>query len=81
VARVQKENKTVPDVEKLYARVSFKPRSEWEAGNTGLNEGLTKFLTMLKQDKASLKQTRIGNGTEAKFSKLTSKELPALTHP
>jgi hypothetical protein len=31
---------------------------------------------MLGQDKATMKQTRMANGTEAKFSKLTSKELP-----
>ena len=76
IERVQKENKTVPDLGKLYPQVTFKPRSEWDAGNTGLNDGLTKFLTMLRQDKASMKQTRTVNGTEAKFSKLTSKELP-----
>jgi hypothetical protein len=76
VERVQKENKTVPDMQKLYPQINFKPHSEWDAGNIGLNEGLTKFLAMLKQDKASMKQTRIANGTEAKFSKLTSKELP-----
>ena len=81
VARVQNENKTVPDLEKLYPRVTFKPRAEWALANTGLNEGLTKFLATLKQDKAAFKQTRIANGTEAKFSKVTSKELPGSTRP
>jgi hypothetical protein len=77
VERVQNENKTVPDLEKVYPGVAFKRRTEWDAGNAGINEGLTKFLTMLKDQKATLKKTRIENGTEAKFSKLTSKELPA----
>ncbi len=81
VERVQKENKTVPDVEKIYPKVTFKPRSEWDAGNSGLNEGLTKFLAMLKEQKAALKKQRTDNGTEAKFSKLTSKDLPAGTGP
>jgi hypothetical protein len=76
VARVQNENKTVPDLEKLYPNVIFKPRAEWEAGNQDLNEGLTKYLGMLKDQKASLKKTRSENGTEAKFSKLSSKDLP-----
>ena len=76
VDRVQSENRSVPDLEKIYPGVAFKPRSEWDAGNTGLNEGLTKFLAMLKDQKATLKKTRIENGTEAKFSRLTSKELP-----
>lgn len=76
VGRVQQENKTVPDLEKIYAGVVFKQRSEWEPGNNGLNEGLTKFLAMLKDQKATLKKQRIENGTEAKFSKLANKELP-----
>ena len=71
VAQVQKENKTVPDLEKLYPRVTFKPRSEWDTANRGLNEGLTKFLETLKDQAATLKKTRIENGTEAKFSKLS----------
>ena len=77
VERVQKENKTVPDLEKLYPDVTFKRKSEWDAGNQSLNEGLTKFLSILKDQKTSLKKTRIENGTEAKSSKLTSKEFPA----
>ena len=76
IERVQTENKTVPDLEKLYPSVPFKRQSEWNAGNDSLNEGLTKFLRMLKDQKASLKKTRIENGTEAKFSKLTNKEFP-----
>jgi hypothetical protein len=76
VARVQKENKSMPDLEKLYPRVTFKPRSQWDSGNNGVNDGLTKFMAMLKEQKSTLKQTRIENGTEVKFSKLSSKELP-----
>jgi hypothetical protein len=79
VERVQKENKTVPDLDKTYPGIAFKPRSEWDPGNNGINEGLTKLLSMLKDQKASIKKTRIDNGTEAKFSKLTSKELPTRT--
>ena len=76
VERVQKENKAAPDVESLYPGVVFKRQSEWTAGNESLNEGLTKFLSVLKEQKASLKKTRIENGTEAKFSKLSNKEFP-----
>lgn len=76
IERVQTENKTVPDLKKLYPSVTFKRQSEWNAGNDSLNEGLTKFLRMLKDQKASLKKTRIENGTEAKFSELTNKEFP-----
>ena len=76
VERVQKDGKAVPDLNRIYPRVAFKPKSEWEAGNKGLNEGLTKLLMTLKNEKASIKQQRIERGMEAKFSKLLSKDLP-----
>jgi hypothetical protein len=81
VTRVQKENKAVPDLEKIYPGVTFKQRPEWNAGNSGLNEGLTKFLAMLRDQKASLRKKRTENGTEAKFSRLTSRELPQELNP
>jgi hypothetical protein len=76
IERVQREGKIVPDLTQIYPRVAFKPKSEWDAGNKGLNEGLTKLLTTLKNEKASIKQQRIEHGMEAKFSKLPSKDLP-----
>jgi hypothetical protein len=81
IERVQKEGKVVPDLTKIYPRVTFKPKSEWEAGNKGLNEGLTKLLITLKNEKASIKQQRIEHGMEAKFSKLPSKDLPKESDP
>ena len=76
IERVQKENKSALDLTKIYPRVAFKPKSEWDAGNKGLNEGLTKLLVSLKNEKATIKQQRIERGMEAKFSKLPSKDLP-----
>ena len=76
IERVVKEGRTVPDLTKIYPRVAFKPKSEWDAANKGLNEGLTKMLVTLKNEKASIKQQRIEHGMEAKFSKLPSKDLP-----
>ena len=76
IEKVQREGKTVPDLTKIYPRVTFKPKSEWEAGNNGLNEGLTKLLMTLKNEKASIKHQRIEQGMEAKFGMLPSKELP-----
>ena len=76
VARVQKENSTAPNIERIYPGIAFKPRAEWAATNQSLNEGLTAFLAHLQEQKADLKKTRNENGTEAKFSKLGSKELP-----
>jgi len=76
IERVQREGKVVPDLTKIYPSVAFKPKPEWEAGNKGLNEGLTKLLITLKNEKASIKQQRVEHGMEAKFGKLPSKELP-----
>ena len=76
IERVQKEGQTVPDLTKIYPRVTFKSKSEWDAGNKGLNEGLTKLLITLKNEKASIKHQRIEHGMEAKFGKLPSKDLP-----
>jgi len=76
IQRVQREGKVVPDLTKIYPSVAFKPKPEWDAGNKGLNEGLTKLLITLKNEKASIKQQRVEHGMEAKFGKLPSKELP-----
>ena len=76
IERVQREGKAVPDLTKIYPRVTFKPKSERDAGNKGLNEGLTKLLMTLKNEKASMKHQRIEHGLEAKFGKLPSKDLP-----
>ena len=66
----------MPDLTKIYPGVTFKPKSEWDAGNEALNEGLTKLLVTLTNEKASIKQQRIERGLEAKFGKLPSKDLP-----
>jgi len=81
IEKVQKEGKIVADLTKIYPRVTFKPKSEWDTGNKGLNEGLTKLLMTLKNEKASIKQQRIERGMEAKFSKLPSKDLPKGSGP
>jgi hypothetical protein len=76
IETVQRAGKTVPELTKIYPGVAFKPKSEWDAGNKGLNDGMTKLLEMLKNEKASIKQQRVTRGLEAKFGKLTSKKLP-----
>jgi hypothetical protein len=81
IERVQKEGKVIPELNKIYPGVSFKKSSEWEAGNKELNEGLGRLVETLKAQKAGIKQQRIDNGVEAKFSKLTSKELPKESSP
>jgi len=79
IERVQKEGRTIPDMNKIYPGVTFKNRSEWDTDNKGLHEGLGKLVETLKEQKASIKQQRIERGMGAKFSKLPSKELPKQT--
>src|SRR5438034_8030910 len=67
IERVQKEGRTIPDMNKIYPGVTFKNRSEWDTDNKGLNEGLGKLVETLKEQKASIKQQRIKRGMEAKF--------------
>lgn len=75
IEKVRKEGKTIPELNKIYPGLSFKKKSEWEAANRELNEGLSKMLGTIKDQKATIKQQRIDSGVEAKFSKLTSKAL------
>lgn len=79
IEKVQREGKIVPDLTKIYPRVTFKPKSEWDAGNKGLNEGLAKLATTLKNEKASIQQQRTEHGMQTKFEKLPSKDLPKAT--
>jgi hypothetical protein len=74
--RAQKEGKAIPDLNRVYPGVNFKNRSEWEMLNKELNEGMGGLLGMLKEQRADIKQQRVESGIEARFSKLTSKNLP-----
>jgi hypothetical protein len=81
IERVQREGRVVPDLTKIYPRVTFEPKSEWDSGNKGLNDGLTKLLVTLKNEKVNIKQQRIERGMEAEFGKLPSKDLPKASGP
>ena len=79
VRRVQKEGLTIPDMNAAYPGVEFKDKSQWEAINKGLNDGMGKLIDVLG-DKEKMKQgmeQRKKTGFDAAFSKLTSKDLPA----
>src|SRR5882724_9901347 len=52
IEKVQKKWNTVPDPTKSYPNVKFKPKSEWAVRNKALNEGMTKMLVPLKNEKA-----------------------------
>lgn len=76
VERVQKEGRQIPELETAYPGVTFKEKSEWEAANTQLADGMGQLLTMMKEKKEDIRRQRAEKGLEETFSKLTSKELP-----
>ena len=73
---VRKEGETVPDLNEIYPGVVFKDKTEWNAANKQVNQGLLKLRTMVNEQKESIKRQRVDSGTEAKFSKLRSKAFP-----
>ena len=76
VERVQKESRQIPDLQAAYPGVTFKSKSDWQSANTELADGMNQLISMLKEKKDDIKRQRVERGMEAKFSKLTSKDLP-----
>jgi hypothetical protein len=77
VEKVQKEGRQIPDLQAAYPSVTFKSKSEWQSVNTELADGMNQLISMLKEKKDEIKRQRAERGMEAKFSKLTSKDLPS----
>jgi hypothetical protein len=77
VERVQREGRQIPDLQAAYPGVTFKSKSEWQSINTKLADGMNQLVSMLKEKKDDIKRQRVERGMEAKFSKLTSKDLPS----
>jgi hypothetical protein len=76
VERVQNEGRRIPDLQAGYPGVTFRSKSEWASANADLAAGMNQLISMLKDKKDEIRRERIARGLEAKFSKLTSKELP-----
>lgn len=76
VRRVQRENGAVPDVQRIYPGVAFVPRAQWQRINAGLNSGLGRLANQLASERGEIAEQRAQNGTQARFSHLTSKPLP-----
>jgi len=60
----------------IYPGVSFIGESQWDAKNRELNSGLSKFSLLIVNQKAQIASQRSQNGTQARFSHLTSKPFP-----
>lgn len=76
VRKVQDANHGVPNLQTMYPGVAFEHKSQWQTQNADLNAGLGKLAASLTDQKSLIKQQRAQNGTEARFSHLTSKQFP-----
>lgn len=73
IRRVQKEGRQIGDLQAIYPDAAFIVRSRWTAANSRLAGGMDSLVAYLKQHENEIKRQRAANGTEAKFSHLTSK--------
>jgi len=76
VRRVASENRTVPNVNRIYPGVTFIGSSQWPRVNAQLNAGLGKLATQLGEQKTEIERQRSENGTQARFGHLTSTPFP-----
>lgn len=76
VRRVEKENRTVPNMRRIYPGVEFLNESRWPSINADLNAGLAKLETHLNEQRTQIEQERSANGTQARFGHLTSRPFP-----
>ncbi|HEY6327375.1 MAG TPA: hypothetical protein VIW73_12795 [Candidatus Cybelea sp.] len=76
IRRVQSENTSVPDVQRAYPGVAFVPKRQWQNVNARLNSGLGKMAGQLPNQKSQIAQQRLQNGTQSRYSHLTSKPFP-----
>ena len=76
IRRVQSENTSVPDVRSAYPGVAFVPKQQWQRINAQLNSGLGQLAGQLPSQKGAIAQQRARNGTQARYSHLTSKPFP-----
>ncbi|MBV8489274.1 MAG: hypothetical protein JO199_02000 [Candidatus Eremiobacteraeota bacterium] len=76
VRRVQRENRTVPNMHALYPGVPFKPSSEWKAIDRDLNGRMNDLVAWIETHDDSLRRQREENGAAARFGALANRNLP-----
>jgi hypothetical protein len=73
IRRVQREGRQIGDLHAIYPNVAFVDRRGWPAANAQLADGMGSLIAYLQQQKDAIARQRAANGTDAKFSHLTSK--------
>jgi|HubBroStandDraft_4_1064222.scaffolds.fasta_scaffold02164_12 hypothetical protein len=74
--KVQSANRTVRDLQRIYPGTAFADKSSWDRTDEVLNSGLGALALQSTNRKAEIAQRRKQNGTQARFSHLTSKQFP-----
>jgi hypothetical protein len=74
--RVQSENATVADLPAIYPGVAFIDKTRWPQKNANLNSGLGTLASSVVAQKDQMREQLLQNGTEARFSHLTSLQFP-----
>jgi hypothetical protein len=77
IRRVQNENRTAGNLQSIYPGVAFTDKATWQGVNATLNGGLGNLAESLSKQKSEIMQQRLQNGTQARFSHLTSKPFPS----
>ncbi|MBV8281816.1 MAG: hypothetical protein JO347_07105, partial [Candidatus Eremiobacteraeota bacterium] len=54
----------------------FVPKSQWQGINARLGSGLGQLADQASSQKSEIAQQRVQNGTQARFSHVTSKPFP-----
>ena len=76
IRKVQRVNQTVPNLQSIYPGVVFASKSSWQRTNADLNSGLQSLAVQLASQKSEIEAQRAKNGTQARFSQVTSTRFP-----
>lgn len=74
--RVARESASVPNLNAVYPGVAFTGRSTWAKQNAAVDTGLKSLAGSLSAEKKQIAAQRAQNGTQARYSSLTSKRFP-----
>ncbi len=76
IRKVQSENRTIQNLPAIYPGVAFIGKAQWQRINAQLNAGLGELASSLADRKSEIARERAQNGTQTRFSNLTSKPFP-----
>jgi hypothetical protein len=64
---VAREGEALPELERIYPRVAFRPREQWGARSAEIGAGLRELATYLRSNWAELEADRARNGADERF--------------